>query len=152
MTSCRPPEPRLPHPSSSNLDRDPHRTPTPRHGPWGVHSHVFFRPSDLSAFDRRSIAVRWRGRTRSTLTRTSDLHEPQIRIAFKVYLCTVPRIILRNRPRYGPWTNNFHMHPVVNTSTPVPTHLPTNSTIPQTKTTRLSGPDSTRLHRLLPCC
>jgi hypothetical protein len=50
-TSCRLSESRLLLPSRSGSTADPLHTPTPGHGPYGVHLHVFFRPSDF----RRSL-------------------------------------------------------------------------------------------------
>ena len=46
-TSCRACESRLLVPSRSGSTGDPLHTPTLRHGPYGVHLHAFFRPSDF---------------------------------------------------------------------------------------------------------
>lgn len=61
MTSCRSSGPGfLIHPPtvSINLDWAPHDTPTPRHGPDGVHLDIFFRPSDLPLTEEVSCDLR----------------------------------------------------------------------------------------------
>ena len=110
---------------------------------------------------KKHIAVLRRGGTCSTVTRTSDVHERQIRShvlyhpkSASVCVCVL-QPTLRNCPLYRPFTfdqrHNFHMHPVVNTSTTVPTCQSTRPLTPQfprPKTRLLRARLTIRLHRL----
>lgn len=93
-TSCRPSESRLLLPSRSGSTGDPLHTPAPRHGPYGVHLHVFFRPSDCEEVSQCFDVVAPVAQSRECPT---CMNHRYVYCSIRSLLARVPRTILRKQ-------------------------------------------------------
>ena len=80
---------------SIGIHGDPLRTPTLRHGPYSVHSHVFFRPSDC---EEASLCFDMLVPVAHSRECPTCMNHRYVHCSIRSLPCCVPRISLRNHP------------------------------------------------------